>query len=482
MSIQRGLDVRVSPYNVLPKDFEYPVGFLKIHFIMSNSRNILLILKSLELFSDTPEDLLRQIMDSLQKEYFSKNENIIQQGDPGTCLYIVYSGKVFVHFGEHKVAEIGESETFGEFSLLNSEPRNASISALTDCELLRLEQTDFYRILATNTQFMRGIVRILIRRLGEQNNELIDTLKKRETELTRLVSEKTSELQQAMSEIQEKKFILEESYQKILRQNVEIEEKNMNITESIRYAHNIQNSILPSESIIHAALPNSFIYFRPKDVVSGDFYWFHESVESGRRKIVIAAIDCTGHGVPGALMSMIGNGLLNDIVKVRKIIDPSLILNELHVGVRTALNQEKTDLRDGMDLALCVIDTFENTIQFAGAMNSLYYIQDNMLHEIKGNKKSIGGTQSEEIRVFSTNTIQLKETTSLYICSDGYFHQFGGESKKKFSTKRFKELLLKIHPFSMSEQKVILQKTMEGWIGTLNQIDDILVIGVKIEF
>ena len=154
---------------------------------------------------------------------------------------------------------------------------------------------------------------------------------------------------------------------------------------------------------------------------------------------------------------MIGNGLLNDIVKVRKILDPGLILNELHKGVRIALNQDHTDIRDGMDMALCVIDQTNAKLQFAGAMNSIFYIQDNTLNEIKGNRKSIGGTQSEEVRVFSTNTISIDKTTSFYICSDGYFHQFGGEFNKKFSTKRFKELLLEIHSLEMSEQKTKLQ-------------------------
>ncbi|MBP9165690.1 MAG: cyclic nucleotide-binding domain-containing protein, partial [Leptospiraceae bacterium] len=146
---------------------------------MMNPEEFLPILKDLELFSETPEISLLEIANALQIEKYTKNEKIIEQGDPGTCLYIVYSGRVFVHFGEHKVAEIGERQTFGEFSLLNSEPRNASISALVDCILLKLEQVDFYRILGSNNQFMRGIIRILIRRLGEQNNELIQTLKRR---------------------------------------------------------------------------------------------------------------------------------------------------------------------------------------------------------------------------------------------------------------------------------------------------------------
>lgn len=440
------------------------------------------ILKSLDFFSETPESSLIEIANALTIESYTKNENIINQGDPGTCLYIIFSGKVFVHFGEHKVAEIHEKQTFGEFSLLNSEPRNASISALENCILLRLEQADFYRIMGSNNQFMRGIIRILIKRLGEQNQELIETLKRREAELTRLVAERTADLENAMQEIREQKIVLEKSYEEILNQKMEIEEKNQNITESIRYAHNIQNSILPTETMIKSALPNSFIYFRPRDVVSGDFYWFYELKNEFESKIVIAAVDCTGHGVPGALMSMIGNGLLNDIVKVRKILDPGSILIELHNGVRIALNQKETDLRDGMDMALCVIDKTSQTLQFAGAMNSIFYIQDDCLNEIKGNRKSIGGMQSEESRVFSTNTIKLNKTTSFYICSDGYFHQFGGEFNKKFSTKKFKELLLEIHSLEMSDQKIKLQETMVNWIGTTNQIDDMLVIGVKIDF
>ncbi|HNB99020.1 MAG TPA: SpoIIE family protein phosphatase, partial [Leptospiraceae bacterium] len=281
-------------------------------------------------------------------------------------------------------------------------------------------------------------------------------------------------------EIESQKVDLEKSYEEILKQKSEIEEKNLNITESIRYAHNIQGSILPPDALIKKALPDSFIFFKPRDVISGDFYWFHESNAENDSKIVLAAIDCTGHGVPGALMSMIGNGLLNDIVKVRHIIDPGSILNELHKGVRIALNQEQNGIRDGMDMALCVIDRKSGILEFAGAMNSIFYIQNNTLNEIKGNRKSIGGTQSEEARIFSTNIIELNTTTAFYICSDGYYHQFGGEFHKKFSSKRFKDLLLEIHLLPMDKQYTILQDTMTEWIGEGSQMDDMLVIGVKL--
>ena len=148
------------------------------------------ILRTVELFSDMPEDSIRDIALTLKTEIYKAGQPIIQKGDPGTCMYIVYSGRVYVHLEGHKVAEIGIKQTFGEFSLLNSEPRNASISALEDTNLLRLDQSDFYRIMANSPEVMRGIIRILIARLAEQNNELIDTLKKREAELTQKVEEK----------------------------------------------------------------------------------------------------------------------------------------------------------------------------------------------------------------------------------------------------------------------------------------------------
>ncbi|MCE9501963.1 MAG: SpoIIE family protein phosphatase, partial [Leptospira sp.] len=259
---------------------------------------------------------------------------------------------------------------------------------------------------------------------------------------------------------------------------------NRDITESIRYAKTIQQSILPSKELIQWALPESFILFKPRDVVSGDFYWFLEKkISTGSSEetiVVLAAADCTGHGVPGAFMSMIGNSLLNDIVNARGIIQPDEILNQLHKGVRFSLNQDMTDSRDGMDVALCTIFRDRNYLKYAGAMNSLYYIQNGELTEIKADRRSIGGSQKEDQRIFTRHVIEIARPTTLYLTTDGYLDQFSGTDHRKFMSKRFKELLLEIHKLPMSEQKVLFDTKINNWMKGCDQIDDILVIGVKL--
>ncbi|MDX2306545.1 MAG: AAA family ATPase [Microscillaceae bacterium] len=279
-----------------------------------------------------------------------------------------------------------------------------------------------------------------------------------------------------------------------------IEKKNLDITSSINYAKRIQNASLPQLYRIQAILPKSFIFFKPRDIVSGDFYWcsriepqpiYEELSEGGQfkkvlkgydtEKFVITAVDCTGHGVPGAFMSMIGNDLLNGIVELKGVSDPAKILKELHIGVTNALNQQETDNKDGMDIALCVIDYGRAKVEFAGAKNPLVYIQNNELFYIKGDKLPVGGAQRSGGRTFTKHTISLNAPTSFYIFSDGYQDQFGGEHGRKFMLKRFKQMLLEIHEKPMEEQKEIIEKAFYNWMGDSKQIDDVLVIGFRID-
>jgi len=254
-----------------------------------------------------------------------------------------------------------------------------------------------------------------------------------------------------------------------------IEEKNKDITDSINYAKRIQEALLPEQSSLANLFSESFVLFKPKDIVSGDFYWF---TEYEGKKIIVAA-DCTGHGVPGALMSMIGCNILNKIILDEGITQPDLILDRLNEEVRTALKQREnaSETRDGMDIAIITI--INNELQFSGAHRPLYIISNGKLTEIKANKFSIGGIQ-EEKRTFTNHILTLQKNELLYLSSDGYADQFGGENGKKLMTKNFKELLLKIQNDSMKEQKQILSDSIESWKGTREQIDDILIIGIKI--
>ncbi|MCE9538220.1 MAG: SpoIIE family protein phosphatase [Bacteroidetes bacterium] len=327
-----------------------------------------------------------------------------------------------------------------------------------------------------------------------------------------LLSKKTLEQEKEKQKILEtQKETLEiqvkERTSEIVEQKKVIEEKNKDITDSINYAKTIQDAILPTQELKHHLFPDSFILFKPKDIVSGDFYWFAE--KNGRK--LIAACDCTGHGVPGALMSMIGNNILNQIVNEKGITSPDEILNHLNKEIRKTLKQEEqSESKDGMDISLITFIS-DTEIEFAGAQRPLWIIKeappnlpkgDEFLHsknqqgklvnkdssplgelgwasltEIKGNKFAIGGPQSETEQKFKKNKISLKKGDCIYIFSDGYADQFS-TSDEKLMTKRFKEVLINIQEKQMDAQKNFLEDFIEKWKGSNEQIDDIQHFGI----
>lgn len=268
--------------------------------------------------------------------------------------------------------------------------------------------------------------------------------------------------------------ILEE---KVEERTQELAQKNKDITSSIQYAKRIQLAILPPLEQIYKYFPQAFILYKPKDIVSGDFYWF--GLKNGKK--IIAAVDCTGHGVPGAFMSMIGHNLLNQIISENGITEPDQILNLLHRGVQNALKQGTNivDTSDGMDLALCTIDEKNSELQFAGAFRPLFIINNGKLEKIEPDKYPIGGSQLEAERKFRSNTIKLNKGDTIYMSSDGYADQFGGEKGKKFMVKRYNELLLSVQNKTMQEQAIELEHTIESWRGNYQQVDDILIIGIR---
>ena len=292
-------------------------------------------------------------------------------------------------------------------------------------------------------------------------------------------------LQAQKKEIEIQKNDLLELHEELWQQNTAlqksnliIQNKNQTIADSIQYAQRIQKSILPLEEIVKKHLPAHFILFKPRDVVSGDFYYFEEKND----RLILATIDCTGHGVPGAFMTMVASEILNEIVQNKQIVEPDLILNKLHKNIRKALKQAETDNRDGMDLALITIDQKHKKVQYAGAKNPLIYMQNNELHLIKADKMPIGGEQREEERFFTKHEISIDLPTTFYLFSDGYQDQFGGEQGKKFTIGRLKELFLQIHTLPLPTQQQMLNDTFEAWREQAGekQIDDVLVVGVKI--
>lgn len=271
---------------------------------------------------------------------------------------------------------------------------------------------------------------------------------------------------------------LKKAYEEIQAQRNEILEKNNQITDSIVYAKRIQEAILPSGSEVSRLLEHHFILYKPKDIVSGDFYW----VEEKNGKITVAAVDCTGHGVPGAFMSIIGYNLLNYIVKEQGITRPRDILDHLNTGVSSVLKQsgENSKVRDGMDIALISLDPRSQTLHFAGANNPLYHVRDGKLEIYKANKTPIGSTPHSTHTSFTDHELKLIPGDMLYIFSDGYADQFGGEQGKKFKYRQLQELLVEIHDKPVAEQRSMLESALLRWQGDHEQVDDILVIGIRV--
>ncbi len=288
------------------------------------------------------------------------------------------------------------------------------------------------------------------------------------------VTERTKELRDEKEKVE---YINKE----VTQQKTIIEHKNIEITDSIKYAKNIQEALLPNLNEIDKLFKHSFVLYMPKDIVSGDFYWFAES--NGTR--FIAAVDCTGHGVPGAFMSIVGNTLLNEIVNEKKITTPGDILLELHKGVKIALNQNAMEFerRDGMDITLCAFNSNSNEIQYAGANRPLWIYRKNKHYEleiIKATKFPIGGLELEEHRIYQNHTVKVNSGDCIYLFSDGFADQFGGPKGKKFMLTNLQKTILSSIQMPMSIQKQRLLDVFHNWKQDTEQIDDVLVIGIQV--
>jgi serine phosphatase RsbU (regulator of sigma subunit)/ligand-binding sensor domain-containing protein len=287
-------------------------------------------------------------------------------------------------------------------------------------------------------------------------------LKRENIRLEGIVAERTSEVVRQKDEIENKNTVLE--YQK------------KEIEDSIRYALRIQSAVIPSEKFCIDFFPESFVFFRPLNIVSGDFYW----ISHVENKIIFTAADCTGHGVPGAFMSMLGVAFLNEIVNKDHLTEPDAILNHLRDKVIDALQQQgiSGEARDGMDIAIVCVDEKEKKLKYAGAYNPLIIIRNGEIIETGGDKMPIG--IYEKMAPFTRHEIPMEDGDVFYMASDGYEDQFGGPEGKKLKSKKFKQLLLEIHKYPMKSQKEIIEKRFEEWKGDLKQVDDIVVIGVRL--
>jgi len=298
--------------------------------------------------------------------------------------------------------------------------------------------------------------------LGKTLMKMRDDLAENERMLEQKVKERTAEVVEKQKEVE--------------LQNEKISELYEEVTDSIKYAKGLQEAILPPDDFVKQVMPNSFVLYKPKDIVSGDFYW----IEKKNERVYFAAVDCTGHGVPGAFMSIVGYNALNEALRTND--DPGSILDALNKGISKTLhnNAMGSTTNDGMDLALCCYDPKTKELQYAGAYNPLYLVRDGEVNQVKADKFAIGGYYEDASKKYTNHVMQLQDKDYIYVFSDGYADQFGGPKGKKFMYKRFRDYLLTLNGKSMPAQKEFLDTTLEQWKGPLEQIDDILVIGMHV--
>lgn len=322
-----------------------------------------------------------------------------------------------------------------------------------------------------------------------------------------LQEQKEKAQEEALKNLEE---IVQERTKEVKKQKIKIEEQHKDMLSSIEYAQRIQGAILPKNDTISEVIPNYFIFYQPRDIVSGDFYFIERvTTSSGDEVDLFAAIDCTGHGVPGAFMSFLGNSLLTQSTNNPDINSPSEALDFLNKGILNALrikesNQQGDPIRDGMDMTLCGINRQKSELYFAGAKNSILIVttadrlrdfdfnsrlvkgpvynenKSHILVEIKGNRHPIGLYGKFSTQPFTNHVLPIQDGDLIYSYSDGFIDQFGGEKQKKYGTKRFKTFILSISQLPMSEQKNRLETEFENWKNGLDSLDDIIVMGVKV--
>jgi serine phosphatase RsbU (regulator of sigma subunit)/tetratricopeptide (TPR) repeat protein len=366
---------------------------------------------------------------------------------------------------EQRAKEIAKLETNHEIK------RHAQENQLIKAEK---EQQRYWLIAAmVGVVLLLGVAVMLVRlnNFRRKTNVVLEAKNQEIQEANHELHEKNEEINQQKEEI----LIIAENLEDM---NKELNQKNEDITASIAYASRIQQAILPTLDYMKQGFGDAFVLYQPRDVVSGDFYFFAQF--EGNH--ILAVADCTGHGVPGALMSMIGNELLHEIINERHTVLPAQILADLHKGIRKALKQHETDNRDGMDIAIVNYQPEAQTLQYAGAKNPLVYIENGEVKYLKANSWGIGGEQREMERTFTNHSLPTTHISWAYMFSDGFQDQFGGSQNKKFGITRLREQVGKIHTAPSNEQHEMLLSTFQHWRteGGEKQIDDVLVVGIKL--
>ncbi len=424
------------------------------------------ILKTISIFTNSDDALLRKVAETLTEILAKKGEVVFYKGDVGRKMYIILKGLVKIHDQDYIFATLTDGQVFGEYALLDTEERSASVTAVEDTQLLVLDQKMFYGIMITHVSVLQGILKVLVGR-ARNNNKLQEELAREKANVIKQSEEINLRSQEILVQQAE-----------IADINALLRERNQLITSSIEYARHIQSSLLPEIGEFTKNLPDSFILYLPKDVVSGDYYWFYEDKLTHRFLVVCA--DCTGHGVPGAMMSFLGTTYLKQIVEFEGIRDSDEILERLNREIFFALKQGKRDTKDGMDLCMVWIDKETKTIEFAGAKGQMFVIPPKATQGIgyQGDKIAIGGEDAE--KCFTKQVFQYEEGTCIYMFTDGYRDQFSGDTNRKFMVSRQRDLLLSIRDLPFEEQYKMVSDAHFNWRGKEPQTDDVLMIGYKL--
>ena len=361
--------------------------------------------------------------------------------------------------------------------LVLADQRMPEMTGIEFLEKIKLEYPDCIRMVLTGFTDVEAIIQAINK--GRVYRYITKPWSKDDLKITIDHALETYELKQQnrklFTDLEEANLTLEK---KVIERTKKIETQRREITDSIQYASRIQSALLPEKEELEKHLPSYFILNKPRNIVSGDYYWLaHKD-----KKVVVAIADCTGHGVPGAFMSILGLAFLNEVLNQTESISANSILNQLRSHVIKSLHQtgKADEARDGMEMALCVVDFNKKRLQYSGAFRPLYLIRDRELVEFKGDSMPIG-IYSEDDKSFNNKELILNENDIIYMFTDGYIDQLGGPDRKTFKSKQFKQLLIDIHQKPLNEQKALLEKEYQAWRRDIEQIDDIMVMGIRFE-
>jgi sigma-B regulation protein RsbU (phosphoserine phosphatase) len=359
--------------------------------------------------------------------------------------------------------------------LVIADQRMPEMTGIEFLEKIKLEYPDCIRMVLTGFTDVEAIIQAINK--GRVYRYITKPWSKDDLKITIDHALETYELKQQnrklFTDLEDANLTLEK---KVIERTKKIESQRREITDSIQYASRIQSALLPEKEELDKHLPSYFILNKPRNIVSGDYYWLaHKD-----NKVVVAVADCTGHGVPGAFMSILGLAFLNEVLNQAESISANSILNQLRSHVIKSLHQtgKADEARDGMEMALCVVDFKKKRLQYSGAFRPLYMIRDDELIEFKGDSMPIGIYNEDDIS-FNNKELILNENDIIYMFTDGYIDQLGGPDRKTFKSKQFKQLLIDIHPKPLNEQKALLEKEYQAWRRDIEQIDDIMVMGIR---